>query len=257
MEERSFLIETRDLTKNFGGLRAVNGLSIQVERGTITSLIGPNGAGKTTVFNLLTGFLKPSGGRIYFKGKSLTDLSPHRISRMGIGRTFQLVRVFPMLTVLDNVMLGFRKKKGESVLGGLLRTRQVREEERESHEKALDLIELVGLKAYQDQYAINLGFGQQKLVEIARALATEPDIVLLDEPMAGLSGEMKANMISLMTHLKSQGRTVFFIEHNMAVVMGISERIFVINHGEQIASGSPAEILKNEKVIQAYLGQEQ
>jgi len=257
MKERGFLLETRDLTKDFGGLRAVGSLSIQVEQGTITSLIGPNGAGKTTVFNLLTGFLKPSAGQISFKGKLVTDMSPHRISRMGMARTFQLVRVFPMLTVIDNIMLGFRKEKGESVLGGLLRTRGVREEERESHEKALDLIELVGLKTYQDQYAVNLGFGQQKLVEIARALATNPDLVLLDEPMAGLSGEMKANMISLITHLKSKGKTVFFIEHNMAVVMGISERIFVINHGEQIASGSPAEIVKNEQVIRAYLGQEQ
>ena len=251
------LLETKNLTKNFGGLRAVHKISLEVEQGKITSLIGPNGAGKTTVFNLLTGFLKPSGGEVLFQGKPVTGFGPNRICHMGMARTFQLVRVFPMLTVLDNVMLGFRKVKGESVLGGLLQTRGVREEEERSLHEALELIELVGLKQYRDQYAVNLGFGQQKLVEIARALATNPNLILLDEPMAGLSGEMKQNMISLITNLKTQNRTVFFIEHNMTVVMGISEMIFVINHGEQIASGTPQEILKNEQVIEAYLGREQ
>ncbi len=251
------LLETKNLTKNFGGLRAVHRISLQVEQGRITSLIGPNGAGKTTVFNLLTGFLKPSGGEVLFKGKPVTGFGPNRICQMGMARTFQLVRVFPMLTVLDNVMLGFRKVKGESVLGGLLQTRGVREEEERSLHDAIELIELVGLKQYKDQYAVNLGFGQQKLVEIARALATNPELVLLDEPMAGLSGELKANMISLIAHLKFQGKTVFFIEHNMPVVMGVSEQIFVITHGEQIASGPPSEIVNNEQVIEAYLGREQ
>jgi len=251
------LLETKNLTKDFGGLRAVSQVSIRVEQGVITSLIGPNGAGKTTVFNLLTGFLKPTQGEVWFRGQQVNQLSPNRICQMGMARTFQLVRVFPMLTVLDNVMLGYRKMKGESILGGLLKNRGVREEEEKSLQKALELIELVGLKQYKGQVAANLGFGQQKLVEIARALATNPDLVLLDEPMAGLSGEMKKNMISLITSLKSQGKTVFFIEHNMPVVMGISEWIFVINHGEQIASGYPGEILNNERVIEAYLGREQ
>ncbi len=251
------LLETKNLTKDFGGLRAVNDISLTVEQGAVTSLIGPNGAGKTTIFNVLTGFLKPSKGEVWFKGRSILGLSPSRICQAGIARTFQLVRIFPMLTVLDNVMLGFHKPKGESVLGGLLRTRGVKEEERKSLGKALELIHLVGLKPYRDQYAINLGFGQQKLLEIARALATNAELVLLDEPTAGLSGEMRTNMVSLITSLKSQGKTVFFIEHNMQIVMGISEKIIVINHGEQIASGSPAEVLNNERVIEAYLGREQ
>ena len=250
-------LKTENLTIDFGGLRAVNGISLEVDRGVITSLIGPNGAGKTTIFNLLTGFLKPSKGEVRFNGSRITGLSPNQICKAGIARTFQLVRVFPMLTVLDNVMLGFHRPKGESVFGALVRTKRVRKEEDMSLKKALDLIKLVGLGSYKEQYAINLGYGQQKLLEIARALATDADLVLLDEPMAGLSGEMKANMISLITSLKSQGKTVFFIEHNMQVVMDISEQIFVINYGEQIASGPPSEILKNERVIEAYLGREQ
>lgn len=250
-------LKTENLTKDFGGLRAVNNVSFEVNRGDITSLIGPNGAGKTTLFNLLTGFLKPSKGEVWFNGARITSLSPNQICRVGIARTFQLVKVFPMLTVLDNIMLGFHKPRGESVFGSLVRTKGVRKEEDISLKKALDLIELVGLGAYREQYAINLGYGQQKLLEIARALATEAELVLLDEPMAGLSGEMKTNMISLITSLKSQGKTVFFIEHNMQVVMDISEQIFVINYGEQIASGPPSEILKNERVIEAYLGKDQ
>jgi branched-chain amino acid transport system ATP-binding protein len=249
-------LETRNLTKDFGGLRALDDVSLRIDRGLITSLIGPNGAGKTTVFNLLTGFLKPSKGEVLFKGSRITGLGPNRICRAGIARTFQLVRVFPMLTVLDNVLLGFQRPKGESVLGALIRTREVRGEEKRRFDNAFDLLKQVGLEPYMDQYAINLGYGQQKLLEIVRALATEAELVLLDEPMAGLSGELKTNMISLITNLKSEGKTVFLIEHNMQVVMDISEQIVVINYGKQIASGPPADIANNDRVIEAYLGRE-
>ena len=248
------LLETKNLGKNFGGLKAVHDFSVQVEEGKITALIGPNGAGKTTVFNLLTGFLAPTDGEMWFRGKRLNGLNPCRIAQMKIARTFQIIRIFPKLTVIDNVILGCQNLKGESVWGALLRTRGVKQEEESSREKALDLLELVGLSQYQDQYATNLGYGQQKLVEIARALATDAEILLLDEPMAGLSTDMTVVMIDLIRNLQKRGKTIFFIEHNMKIVMDISEWIFVLSYGEEIARGTAAEVQNNDRVIEAYLG---
>lgn len=248
------ILETRGLSKNFGGLRAVDDLSFRVEENSITSLIGPNGAGKTTVFNLLTGFIRPSGGDVRFKEREVVGLRPDRIAGMGIARTFQLIRIFRKLTVLDNVVLGCKSPKGESTFGALFRGSGVRQEEAANREKALELLKMVNLAEYQAKQAMNLGYGQQKLVEIARALATDAELILLDEPTAGLSTDMIAFVIDLIEKLKQKGKTIFFIEHNMKVVMNVSEKIIVINFGKKIAEGPPESIRNSEQVIEAYLG---
>jgi len=250
------LLETKGLCKNFGGILAVREFSLKVKRGTVTALIGPNGAGKTTVFNLITGHLPITRGEIFFRGERIDGLPPHRIVRSGIARTFQLVRIFPRLTVLENVMVALRTPRGESLWESLVKTRRLREEALENHKKTLEYLVQVGLLENKSQYAQNLGFGQQKLVEIARAMATEPELLLLDEPTAGLSQDMTTSIQNLIHGLKKQGKTILFIEHDMRVVMGISDWIYVLNYGEKIAEGPPEEIKKNQRVIQAYLGSE-
>ncbi len=229
-------------------------LSLEVERGAITALIGPNGAGKTTIFNLLTGFLPPSEGEIWLDGERIDSLSPDRIARRKIVRTFQIVRLFGGLSVLDNVMLGCRSPCGESLFGALFRPPNATAEAERNRAKARELLKLVDLGQHENRLARDLGFGEQKLVEIARALATDVDLLLLDEPMAGLSHDMVPRMITVMRDLKAMGKTILFVEHNMHVVMDISERIFVLNHGQEIARGTPSEVQSNKAVITAYLG---
>jgi branched-chain amino acid transport system ATP-binding protein len=248
------ILETKNLSRNFGGLRAVRQLSIAVERGRITALIGPNGAGKTTIFNLLTGFLPPSEGDIRLNGTRIDGLPPDAIARRGIVRTFQIVRIFGGLSVLDNVMIGCRSPHGESLLGALAQPPTVAMERKRNETRASELLRLVGLDQHKSRMAKDLGYGEQKLVEIARALATDADLLLLDEPMAGLSHDMVRKMTAVMRDLQALGKTILFVEHNMHVVMDISDSIFVLNYGQEIARGAPAEIRRNKHVIEAYLG---
>lgn len=248
------IIETEHLTKRFGGLPAVQDLSIKAIKAQITSIIGPNGAGKTTLFNLLTGFMQPDEGDNYMMGKKITGLAPYRITRMGMARTFQLIRVFPKISVLDNILLGCLGLKGDNILYAILKTKKAMSQFIQAKEFAMDILETVGLPDFADQLANDLSYGQQKLVEIGRVLASKPQVLLLDEPMAGLSMTMIDQMIELIFGLKKQGRSIIIVEHNMQVVMDISDRIIVLNFGTEIASGTPKQIQNNPEVVDAYLG---
>jgi branched-chain amino acid transport system ATP-binding protein len=248
------ILETRSLMKRFGGLAAVFNLSVQIEEAQIVSIIGPNGAGKTTLFNVLTGFLRPEEGDYFLGGKKITGLPPYQITRLGMVRTFQLIRVFPKMSVLDNVLLGCKGLKGDNVIYAILRTKKAIQQFLQAREFAYEVIRTIGLTDFADEYANNLSYGQQKLVEIGRALASDPQVILLDEPMAGLSMTMIDKMIELIHQMKDQGKTIVLVEHNMNVVMDISDQIIVLNFGQKIASGSPEEIRDNPAVIDAYLG---
>ena len=248
------ILETEHLTKRFGGLPAVQDLSIKAIKAQITSIIGPNGAGKTTLFNLLTGFMRPDEGDNYMMGKKITGLAPYRITRMGMARTFQLIRVFPKISVLDNILLGCLGLKGDNILYAILKTKKAMSQFSQAKEFAMDILETVGLPNFADQLANDLSYGQQKLVEIGRVLASKPQVLLLDEPMAGLSMTMIDQMIELIFGLKKQGRSIVIVEHNMQVVMDISDRIIVLNFGTEIASGTPKQIQNNPEVVDAYLG---
>jgi len=252
------LLEARKVTMRFGGLVANKDVDFTIPRGGIVSLIGPNGAGKTTFFNQLTGMLEPTSGEIVFNGESIVGLTPHAIVERGIGRTFQNIRLFGAMTVIANVMVGAHTRMHASWWASLLKLPSVREEERVVRKRAQELLTLVGLnRRYEEDAAKNLPYGDQRRLELARALASEPKLLLLDEPTAGMNPGETGQMTTLIKRLRDElDLTVLLIEHDMKVVMGISERITVLDHGELLAEGSPEEIRSNPSVIEAYLGKQ-
>ena len=250
------LLAANDISKIFGGLVAVDDVNFSIKPKSIVSIIGPNGAGKTTFFNMLTGLYKPSIGRILFQGADITGKRPDRIMALGVARTFQNIRLFSTMTAVENVMVGQHARMKAGLFGSILRTPGVRHEEEEVEQKARETLEYVGLKKDAfDQVSINLSYGDQRRVEIARALASDPALLLLDEPTAGMNPNESARLTEFMQQLRDEkGLTILLIEHDMKVVMGVSEHITVLDHGEKIAEGLPKEIRDDERVVEAYLG---
>ncbi|NCC24635.1 MAG: ABC transporter ATP-binding protein [Deltaproteobacteria bacterium] len=248
------LLGIKNLSKSFGGLMAVNDVSFDIEDGSIVGLIGPNGAGKTTVFNLITGNYRPDTGEVLFQGHNLIGLATHRIVALGIARTFQTIRLFQNMTVLENALAGCHCRMRSGVLGAMLRLPGQRAEERKALALAMKELTFVGLDGQADQLAKNLSYGNQRLLEIARALSTKPKFIILDEPAGGMNDHETQKLISLIRAVRDRGITVLLIEHDMNLVMKICEHLVVLEHGAMIAQGTPTEIKANPRVIEAYLG---
>jgi branched-chain amino acid transport system ATP-binding protein len=248
------LLNTRKLTKNFGGLSAVNSLDLYVEEGEILGLIGPNGAGKTTVFNLITGFLKPSYGQILFQGKDIVGKKPHNIAEIGIARTFQIAKLFPNFTVLQNLLAASHLFSKTNIWETIYRTSKFKKNEAEGLNQAIGNMRFLGLEPYKDEIAGTLPHAHQKLLAIGIALATKPKMLLLDEPLEGMNPKEVDKTLEAISEIRAGGVTTLLIEHNMRAVMRVCDRIVVLNFGQQIGNGTPEEIKQNKYVIEAYLG---
>jgi branched-chain amino acid transport system ATP-binding protein len=251
---KDILLSVKDVSKRFGGLQALSGVNVEIERGQIYGLIGPNGAGKTTFFNVITGLYTPDTGTFVLNGKPYTPSEVHKVAEAGIARTFQNIRLFGGMSALENVMVGRHVRTKTSVFGAVFRTKSARTEEAAIKARAMELLEYVGIAKYANFPSKNLSYGDQRRLEIARALATDPHLLALDEPAAGMNATEKLQLRKLLEHISNDGKTILLIEHDVKLVMGLCHKLTVLDYGKPIAAGSPDEVQENPAVIEAYLG---
>ncbi len=254
MNSGAELLKTESITKRFGGLCALSNVDVTIDQGDIVGLIGPNGSGKTTLFNCICGFYHPEEGNVFLNGENCTSLEPHQIAQRGVSRTFQLAKLFYNLPVIDNIMLARHLTRSAGFLASLAKTKRFRQEEQKDRDKALEIIDLVDLTNSENKIARDLPYGSQRLLTLAIALSSNPALILLDEPTAGMNQEEAAKLGSILKDINAQGTTVFLVEHNMKFVMGLSRRMIVLNHGEVICQGTPESVRNEECVVDAYLG---